>query len=431
MSGPSGVGKTTLSKILAICLGHTESLIVSGDDCHKWERGDENWKFITHLNPKANNIEQEVGHLTALKEGVDINRRIYSHVSGLFSEPVKITPKRNIIYEGLHSMYGPLQEISDLSFYLDVDSELKNEWKISRDSKKRGYTIDQIVKAIENRKIDEEKFIKPQKQACDVVVKFKKQKDGQIELSFDYLKPSLAPLINDIKNLYLKLNSFIKVSKELGKNKFIAQNKGGNLSFKFKDIIVITESGSSFEKINYFEGFGFYTLDGKSIFDRQKNPSMEIDCHVKLGECCLHTHPLHALAILSCTQSKQILDAHIEDYKLVEYVTPGKKLSENFNAHKNLFLKNHGIFISRKTLEDCLQSTIMFDNICKEYLLDSSIGKKTYVYPDAAVLEQDNLFYHAYVKQLLRDASLSPDILSKEQIEELNNMEEEKYRKQI
>ena len=429
MSGPSGVGKTTLSKILAICLGHTESLIVSGDDCHRWERGNENWKFMTHLNPKANNIEQEIAHLTALKEGVEINRRVYSHVSGLFSEPARITPKKNIIYEGLHSMYGPLQEISDLSFYLDVDNELKNEWKISRDSKKRGYAIDQIIKAIENRKIDEEHFIKPQKQACDVVIKFRKQADGQVGLSFDYSDPSLVPLINDIKSLYSKLNSFIKVSKELGKNDILTQNKGGNLSFKFKDVIIITESGSSFDKVSYFEGFGFYALDGKSIFKGQKRPSMEIDCHIKMGDCCLHTHPLHALAVLSCRQTKQILDGITKDYQLVEYTTPGHKLSQTLSAHKNTFLKNHGIFISRKTLEECLQDTVEFDNLCKKYL-HGSIKTKTYLYPDAVVLEDTSILYHAYVKQLLKDASLDPEPLSGQLIEELVNMEAEKYRKQ-
>jgi uridine kinase/ribulose-5-phosphate 4-epimerase/fuculose-1-phosphate aldolase len=429
VSGPSGVGKTTLSKIISICLGHTKSLIVSGDDSHKWERGDENWKFITHLNPAANNIEQEITHLTALKEGTEIHRRLYNHSSGLFSEPTRITPKENIIYEGLHSMYGPLQKVSDLSFYLDVDSELKNEWKISRDSKKRGYTIDQIVKAIENRKADEEQFIKPQKQVCDVVIKFKKQVDGQVDLSFDYSDPALVPLINDIKTLYSKLNSFIKVSRELGKNEILTQNKGGNLSFKFKDVILITESGSSFDKINYFEGFGFYTLDGKSVFEGQKRPSMEIDCHIKMDDCCLHTHPLHALAVLSCRQTKQILDGITKNYQLVGYTTPGHKLSQSLSGHRNTFLKNHGIFISRKTLEECLQDTVEFDNLCKKYLYDSA-KTKAYLYPDAVVLEDTNTLYHAYVKQLLRDASLDPEPLSEQLVEELINMEAEKYRKQ-
>ena len=52
-------------------------------------------------------------------------------------------------------MHEGLAKLSDISFYIDVEDSIKNEWKILRDSKKRGYTIDQIVKAIENRKIDE------------------------------------------------------------------------------------------------------------------------------------------------------------------------------------------------------------------------------------------------------------------------------------
>ena len=194
-------------------------------------------------------------------------------------------------------------------------------------------------------------------------------------------------------------------------------------------MIIITESGSSFDKISYFEGFGFYALDGKSVFEGQKRPSMEIACHTKMGDCCLHTHPLHALAVLSCKQTKHILDAIIKDYELVGYKTPGDKLSQSLNGHKNTFLKNHGIFISRKTLEECLQDTVEFDNLCKKYL-HGSIKTKTYLYPDAVVLEDTSILYHAYVKQLLKDASLDPEPLSGQLIEELVNMEAEKYRKQ-
>lgn len=427
--GPSGVGKTTLSKIIAVCLGFEDTIIVSGDDAHKWERTNENWKFITHLNPKANNLDRELEHIKSLKKQNKVSRSLYDHKTGKFTKPQLIRPKKNIIYEGLLSMYEGLAKLSDISFYIDVEDSIKNEWKILRDSKKRGYTIDQIVKAIENRKIDEKQFIKPQKQVCDVIIKFKKQADGQIDLSFDYSDPSLVPLINDIKILYSKLNSFIKVSRELGKNEILTQNKGGNLSFKFKDVILITESGSSFDKINYFEGFGFYTLDGKSVFEDQRRPSMEIDCHIKMGDCCLHTHPLHALAALSCRQTKQILDGIVKDYQLVEYTTPGHKLSQSLSGHRNTFLKNHGIFISRKTLEECLQDTVEFDNLCKKYLYDS-VKTKAYLYPDAVVLEDTNILYHAYVKQLLRDASLDPEPLSGQFIEELVNMEAEKYRKQ-
>ena len=67
ITGPSGVGKTTISKIIAVCLGYQDTIIVSGDDAHIWERTDENWKFTTHLNPAANNLKKEFEQLSDLK----------------------------------------------------------------------------------------------------------------------------------------------------------------------------------------------------------------------------------------------------------------------------------------------------------------------------------------------------------------------------
>ena len=201
ITGPSGVGKTTVSKIVSICLGYQDTIILSGDDAHLWERGDENWRFITHLSPSANDLKTESEHLLALKNNKSIVRSHYDHSTGKFSKPETIVPKKNIVYEGLHAMCGQTAKLADISFYIDVEPSLKNEWKISRDSRKRGYSIDEIVKTIENRKEDEAKFIQPQRQLCDVVLKFRKTPEGKINLSFDYSKQELTWLINKIKNL--------------------------------------------------------------------------------------------------------------------------------------------------------------------------------------------------------------------------------------
>ena len=50
IGGNSGSGKTKLSKALVSILGNNHSLILNGDDLHKWERGDENWTKFTHLD---------------------------------------------------------------------------------------------------------------------------------------------------------------------------------------------------------------------------------------------------------------------------------------------------------------------------------------------------------------------------------------------
>ena len=63
ISGPSGVGKTTISNLIISVLEANSAIIISGDDSHKWERGSDNWKNFTHLNPEANNIDKEFKQL--------------------------------------------------------------------------------------------------------------------------------------------------------------------------------------------------------------------------------------------------------------------------------------------------------------------------------------------------------------------------------
>ena len=69
ISGKSGVGKTTISNILAQCLGREKCLILSTDDLHKYERNDSIWESITHFNPESNNIELGDFHITQLLKG--------------------------------------------------------------------------------------------------------------------------------------------------------------------------------------------------------------------------------------------------------------------------------------------------------------------------------------------------------------------------
>ena len=116
ISGPSGVGKTTIAKLLtsnhkdtvALSINsilEQETIVISGDDSHKWTRKSKNWKRYTHLDPNANNLEKEKIQLSNLKNNISIKRRHYNHDTGLFDPVKEISPAQNIIYEGLHTLY--------------------------------------------------------------------------------------------------------------------------------------------------------------------------------------------------------------------------------------------------------------------------------------------------------------------------------------
>ena len=86
VSGSSGVGKTTISTIISLILSNLNRgvLHLCGDDLHKWERGDENWKTITHLNPEANNLDLGCKQITSLLSGKTVKRDHYDHNTGKF-----------------------------------------------------------------------------------------------------------------------------------------------------------------------------------------------------------------------------------------------------------------------------------------------------------------------------------------------------------
>jgi uridine kinase len=172
--GDSGSGKSTLSNLLMNTF--TDSFKLECDRYHKWERNNENWNKITHLNPNANFITKMKEDIFNLKIGNDIYQVDYDHHTGKFTEKQLINPSNNLIVCGLHSLYhDPILDsdmLYDLKIYMDTDDKLKNKWKIMRDVKERGYSIDKVLTSIEKRKSDFKEFIEPQKNNADLIIRF-------------------------------------------------------------------------------------------------------------------------------------------------------------------------------------------------------------------------------------------------------------------
>jgi phosphoribulokinase len=76
-----------------------------------------------------------------------------------------------LIIEGLHPFYDErVAELCDYKIYLDITPEVKLAWKIQRDMKERGHTLENIKASIESRKPDFDKYIDPQKAKADLVI---------------------------------------------------------------------------------------------------------------------------------------------------------------------------------------------------------------------------------------------------------------------
>lgn len=173
IGGDSGVGKSTLLNNLEKLVGSDKFLQIEGDGEHKWERGDENWNKFTHLDPKANHIHKQADAIYHLKHNEIIYRSEYDHHTGKFTEHQKVEPKEFIVIAGLHPFYLPkLRKNIDLKIFIDTDENLRRHWKIIRDTKKRGYSIEKILEQIEARMEDANKYIYPQKDFADMVINF-------------------------------------------------------------------------------------------------------------------------------------------------------------------------------------------------------------------------------------------------------------------
>jgi len=172
IGGDSGTGKTTLLNIIQDILGN-KLLQIEGDGEHKWERGDDNWMKFTHLDPKANHIHKQAEVIYNLKLNETIQRSEYDHNTGKFTNPLDVKPKDFIAISGLHPFYLPkLRKVIDLKIYMDTNETLRRHWKILRDTKKRGYSLEKILDQIESRMDDAKKYIYPQKEFADLTINY-------------------------------------------------------------------------------------------------------------------------------------------------------------------------------------------------------------------------------------------------------------------
>ena len=465
ISGSSGVGKTTISRLISIALPNEKTLVFSGDDLHKWERGDNKWQTYTHLNPEANNLLLGYEHLKILKSNNKIIHHSYNHDTGKFDSSGDVYPAKFIVYEGLHALYDVrVRDMSWVKIFVDTDEDLKKEWKIKRDTQKRGYTKEQVEKTIKRRSADEQKYINIQRKHADVIVRFKKNENGQIILTYDLINTEAKELMDILEIAYDKHFSFINVCNSLSTNFDLVQSRGGNVSYKINDKLVITSSGSRMKDIttfgghcicnmhllpSYFDNEDVYRskLLKSKLFESFERPSMETGMHLNLDKDIIHTHPIYLNTILCSNDAENIIGIVFGDldYEFVSYSTPGVDLSNAIGSYRQAevyFLENHGLVVCSDDLLDAYNKTKYISETCKQWLKQNATHFHTefdgriwegdeYLFPDAVALSDENLSVNGYMIETMHSVGLSPKYLMNKEIEKIQNMESEKYRSQL
>lgn len=171
--GDSAAGKTTLTRGIAQVLGEENVTVICTDDYHRYDRKQRAELGISALHPECNYLDIIQQHLSLLRTGQPILKPIYNHKTGSFDPPEYIKPHTYVIVEGLLGYFTRgARDSFDVKVYLAPPEHLRAQWKIKRDTMKRGYTEEQVLEQLAKRETDSEQFIRPQRQWADIVVTF-------------------------------------------------------------------------------------------------------------------------------------------------------------------------------------------------------------------------------------------------------------------
>jgi phosphoribulokinase len=205
--GDSATGKSTLSNGIAKILGEDRCTVICTDDYHAFDRKERSVNGLSALDPRCNYVDILEQHLRALRDGEPILKPIYNHHHGTLDRPEYIKPKNYVIAEGLLGYSTrAMRECYDVKIYLDPEEELRVRWKLHRDTTKRGYTKEEVLKSLEKRRNDSPAFIHPQRTFADIVIRFQRPQangagdDAHLDVRH-ILRPTLphpdfTPLIN-------------------------------------------------------------------------------------------------------------------------------------------------------------------------------------------------------------------------------------------
>ena len=153
LGGDSGSGKSTLVSAFFGLFGHERITSICLDDYHSLDRRQRNLIGLTALNPRANNFALMEDQVWSLKRGESIMKPTYDHSDGTLRPPELVEPREVVIMQGLHPFLVPgVRHAFDLRVWLDPEPELRFQWKVQRDTAKRGYTREQVIEELEARK---------------------------------------------------------------------------------------------------------------------------------------------------------------------------------------------------------------------------------------------------------------------------------------
>lgn len=171
--GDSAAGKTTLTRGITNIIGPNKVTRICTDDYHAYDREARKTMTITPLDPACNYMGIMEQHLQLLAAGEPILKPVYNHSRGTLDAPELVEPTEIVVVEGLLAYHTKaMRDCFDVKVYLQPPEDLRVRWKVERDCTKRGYNPEQVEADLVRREPDSERFIRPQREFADIVVRF-------------------------------------------------------------------------------------------------------------------------------------------------------------------------------------------------------------------------------------------------------------------
>ena len=173
--GGTGSGKTTIVSQIVSEFPTSEIQVISQDSYYKDTSHltfDERCA-INFDHPDAIDFPLLYQHVNSLKNGENIEQPVYSfETHNRTKETVTVVPKKILIIEGILILnYPKLRSLFDLKIYIDADSDMRMERRVSRDISERGRTPEEVLNRYLNTlKPMHKQFIEPMKVHADITL---------------------------------------------------------------------------------------------------------------------------------------------------------------------------------------------------------------------------------------------------------------------
>ena len=173
--GGTGSGKTTIVSQIVSEFPTNEIQVISQDSYYK-DTSHLTFEERCALNfdhPDAIDFPLLYQHVNSLKNGDNIEQPVYSfETHNRTKETVTVVPKKILIIEGILILnYPKLRSLFDLKIFIDADSDMRMERRVSRDISERGRTPEEVLNRYLNTlKPMHKQFIEPMKVHADITL---------------------------------------------------------------------------------------------------------------------------------------------------------------------------------------------------------------------------------------------------------------------